>query len=168
MYRCEIQADGIDTIADPCFGLGKEQMYGYAMVCDLPGGYFTLLKVISPANPRPYHPSLSEVGPQYPFRLKLYNGMTCSWNWLPFIGHTGGGWICVNPLSAIEVQPIRDRQFLWGRDALNYNGAFVTGRPWMYYAEDLAQGSLSTWSVLLEGPNNPGIFSRVSVAQAWY
>lgn len=164
VYRCEIQVNGgVNTIADPCFGL-----HGWQVECELPDGSFGLLDVVNIDNVRPYHPSLSEVGPQYPFRLELDNGMTCTWNWLPFMDHTGGGWICAAPLAIIEFQPTRDHQLLKGRDALNYNGWYIRGTSDMYYAEDLTQGSLSTWSVLLEGPNNPGIFTRESVAQAWY
>jgi hypothetical protein len=162
-YRCEIQVDGINTIADPCFGVDRGQVE-----CELPNGTFGLLNVINIGNPKPYRPSLSEVGRRYPFRLELANGLSCTWNWLPFIGHTGGGWVCGNPRASIEFQPVRYHRFLKGRDALYYNGALVTGTNYMSYAEDLAQGSQSTWSVLLEGPNNPGRFHRVSVAQAWY
>jgi hypothetical protein len=143
-YRCVVQVNGINTIADPCFGVDKGQVE-----CQLPGGLLGLLNVINVGNPKLYNPSLS-------------------WNWLPFMGHTGGGWICAIPLAEIELQPVRGHQLLFGRDALNYNGAFVAGRNNMYYAEDLAQGSQSTWSVLLEAPNNPGVFTRESVTQAWY
>ena len=160
VYRCEIQVDGINTIADPCFGVDKGQVE-----CELPNGTFGLLNVVNITNPRPYNPSLSE---RYPFRLELDNGMTCTWNWLHFMDHAGGGRICANPQAAIEFQPVRGHQFLKGRDALNYDGLLVAGTNIMSYAEDLAQGSQSTWSVLFEGPNNPGIFRRVSVAQAWY
>jgi hypothetical protein len=153
----------MNTIADPCFGAGKSQVE-----CQLPGGLLGLLKVINVTNPKQYHPSLSELGHVYPFRLLLDNGIACTWNWLPFMGHTGGGWICGIPLAEIELQPVRGHQFLFGRDALNYNGAFVAGRNNMYYAEDLAQGKQSTWSVLLEAPNDPGVFTRESVTQAWY
>ena len=163
VYRCEIQVNGINTIADPCFGLDENHVD-----CELPGSLFGILNVVNTLSSKPYQPSLSEVGRQYPFRLELNNGMTCTWNWLPFMGHTGGGWICGVPLAEIELQPVRGHQFLFGRNALNYNGALVTGTASMYYAEDLAQGNQSTWSVLLEGPNNPGIFQRVSVTQAWY
>jgi hypothetical protein len=162
-YRCVVQVNGINTIADPCFGVDKGQVE-----CQLPSGLLGLLNVINVSNPKLYNPSLSEVGHVYPFRLLLDNGMACTWNWLPFMGHTGGGWICAIPLAEIELQPVRGHQLLFGRDALNYNGALVTGRNNLYYAEDLAQGSQSTWSVLLEGPNNPGVFTRESVTQAWY
>jgi hypothetical protein len=163
VYRCAVQVNGMDTIADPCFGVDKGQVE-----CELPDGLFGLLNVITVISSKPYQPSLSEVGRQYPFRLELDNGMTCTWNWLHFMGHTGGGWICAIPLAEIELRPVHNHQFLFGRDALNYNGALVAGTNNIYYAEDLVQGSQSTWSVLLEGPNNPGVFQRVSVTQAWY
>src|SRR5579859_3717864 len=170
VYRCVIQADGTNTIADPCFGLekGSVEIGKSSVECEITASTFGLLADISGVNSKPYQPSLSEIGRQYPFRLELDNGMTCTWNWLPFMGHAGGGWICANPLDAIELLPVKGHQFLFGRSALNYNGALVTGANNMYYAEELAQGSESTWSVLLEGPGNTGIFQRVSVAQAWY
>ena len=136
VYRCEVQANGINTIADPCFGVDKGQVE-----CELPNGTFGLFSVANITNPRPYHPSLSEVGPQYPFRLTLDNGMTCIWNWLPFMDRTRGGWICANPTAPIQFQPVRGRQFIKGRDALNYNGVLVSGTHYIYYAEDLSQGS---------------------------
>ena len=163
VYRCVVQVNGINTIADPCFGVTRGQVE-----CQLPNGIFGLLYVINITDPRPYDPSLSELGRQYPFRLELDNGMTCTWNWLPFMGHTGGGWICTPPLAGVDFEPVRENKFLEGRNALNYNGAFVIGKQYIYYAEDLAQGSQNTWSVLLEGPDNPGIFNRESVTQAWY
>ena len=89
VYRCEIQVDGINTIADPCFGVDKGQVE-----CELPNGTFGLLNVVNITNPRPYNPSLSE---RYPFRLELDNGMTCTWNWLHFMDHAGGGWIAQIP-----------------------------------------------------------------------
>jgi hypothetical protein len=163
VYRCEIQVNGINTIADPCFGVDKGQVE-----CQLPGGIFGLLNVVNVVNPRAYQPSLSEVGPQYPFRLELDNGMTCTWNWLPVMDHSGGEWICAPPLAEIEFEPVLNHKFLYGRDALNYNDAFIKGAQLISYAEKLAQGSQSTWSVLLESPNSPGVFNRVSVTQAWY
>jgi hypothetical protein len=163
VYRCVIQSNGINTIADPCFGIDKGDVE-----CQIPNGIIGLVNVSNLANIRTYHPSLSEVGKHYPFRLTLDNGMICTWNWLAFRGHTGGGWICTNPLRAIELEPVRYHQFLTGRDALGYNGALVRGTNYMYYAEDLAQGNQSTWSILLESPNNLGVFHRVSVEQAWY
>jgi hypothetical protein len=158
-----VQVNGINTIADPCFGVDKGQVE-----CQLPGGPLGLLNVINVTNPKAYNPSLSELGHVYPFRLLLDNGMACTWNWLPFMGHTGGGWICAIPLARIELRPVRGHQLLFGRYALNYNGALVVGTNNLYYAEDLVQDSQSTWSVLLEGPNNPGVFNRESVTQAWY
>lgn len=76
--------------------------------------------------------------------------------------------ICAIPLKVIELRPVRGHKLLLGRDALNYNGALVAGTNNLYYAEDLVQGSQSTWSVLLESPNTPGVFTRESVTEAWY
>jgi hypothetical protein len=163
VYHCVIQVNNINTIADPCFGVSKGQVE-----CQLPDGIFGLLNVINVANPKPHNPSLSELGHVYPFRLLLDNGMACTSNWLSFMGHTGGGWICAIPLRVIEFRPERDNKLLYGRDALNFKGAFVAGTNNLYYAEDLIQGNQSTWSVLLESPDNPGVFTRESVTEAWY
>jgi hypothetical protein len=162
-YRCVLQAEGINTIADPCFGIDSRQLE-----CQLPDGIFGLVNIRGSIRIKIYHPSLSEVGRQFPFRLELSNGLYCTWNWLPFHGHHGGGWICTKPSAAIEFRPVRGNRFLKGREALRYDGALVTGAQLIYYAQSLAQGSRATWSVLFERPNQPGIFRRVSVAQAWY
>jgi hypothetical protein len=162
-YRCVIQTSAYNTIADPCFGVDARQVE-----CQLPDGEIGLVGVFNPVHPRPYHPSLSEVGRQYPWHLELANGLNCSWNWLPFRGHHDGGWICAEPLASIEFLAARSGKLLNGPGALNYTSALIMGTHFIYYAEDLAQGTRNTWSVLLEDPGNPGVFRREQITQAWY
>jgi hypothetical protein len=162
-YRCVIQSGEVNTIADPCFGLSE-----ISLICQAPDG---LMGFVTPANLpdlKTYHPSLQEIGKEYPFHLQLDNGMTCAWNWLPVYGHDKGGWFCAIPPKTIEVQPARNRALLFGPSALNYNSELLADTNNVYYAEDLAQGAQNTWSILLEAGNNIGVFHRVSVAQAWY
>jgi hypothetical protein len=163
VYRCVIHNNGIDTIADPCFGVDKHQVE-----CEIPNGSIGLVGVINIVHPKRYRPYLPAHSRPYPFRLVLDNGMTCTWNWLPFRSHQGGGWICSRPQAAIELHPVRGHRFLSGRAALNYNGALITGTKLMYYAEHLTSGNRNTWSVLLEGPSTPGVFQPVRVTQAWF
>ena len=168
VYRCEITKYDRTSIADPCFG----ETEGLVM-CEIPNGVLALVKILGPSHPRTYHPSLSEVGRVYPWRLKLANGLVCSWNWLNWQGHDGGGWICVKVVvpptkDMVGFAPAWNQQLLTGRAALHYNGGEIIDTSAIYYAERLDQGSQSTWSVLLESPGNFGVFTRVDVAQAWY
>lgn len=164
VYRCEITSGSTTVMADPCFSAGKASMN-----CQVPGGSISYVNVMSPSHLHPYHASLSQIGRQYPWRLTLANGMVCSWNWLPFRGHQGGGWICLRaPNTGLRIAPARDHKLVTGHGALRYNSALVFGINTMYYAEKLVQRNRRTWSVLLEGPNNLGVFHRVSVSQAWY
>lgn len=163
-YRCEITSGSTTAMADPCFSAGKKSMN-----CQVPGGSISYVNVMGPSYLNPYHASLFQIGRQYPWRLTLANGVVCSWNWLPFRGHQGGGWICLKaPNTGLRIAPARDRKLVTGRSALRYNSVLAFGINTMYYAEKLVQGNRRTWSVLLEGPNNLGVFHRVSVLQAWY
>ena len=123
VYRCEITSGHTTTIADPCFGVDRGQV-----MCQIPAGTISLVNVISPLHPYAYRASLSEIGRQYPWRMKLANGMTCSWNWLPLRGHHGGGWMCVKALNNnVIIAPAQNDKLLTGRSALRYNAALVLG-----------------------------------------
>jgi hypothetical protein len=164
-YMCILASGRNMDIGNPCFGIGPKQV-----VCEMPAGFMMAFDVDTPTHIKQYNSSLSVAAHFYPWRLKLANGLNCSWNWLEWRGHEHfhGGWICAKPTADITIVPGRNLHRYYGTKFSEVNSAGILDSQQAYYAEDLVQGGQRTWSVLLESPNNIGVFHRISVMQAWY
>jgi hypothetical protein len=165
-YMCILATGDFRDIGNPCFGVGPKQV-----TCEMPAGFMMTLSVDSSNPIENYSSSLSVAAHFYPWRLELANGLNCSWSWLEWPGqeHFHGGWICAKSTAAITIAPgLRNHVRYYGTNFSEINYAEILDSQQAYYAEDLVQGEQDTWSILLEGPGNFGVFHRISVLQAWY
>jgi hypothetical protein len=163
-YQCVlVTPDGNPVgIDDPCIGIDSHDV-----ICAEGSGYLVKLHVSAPSSLLIYKAEVSAIGQRWPWRLKLANGMTCSWDWWD---NHGQRWLCTKSEGGVILLPELDGRLVGaGDNPLRFTQIFVLeSKSGLYYASNLTQGQQSTWTILLESDANPGDYQHVAITQAWY